>query len=219
MTRLVLEREGIPRVDAPLILEGGSFHVDGEGTLLTTEQCLLNPNRNPHLARAEIEKHLKNYLGVYKVIWLKHGVIDDMTDGHIDLLTAFVAPGVVLALGCDDSADANYASIQENLEILRGARDAKGRAFDVIEVPQPPAAYNEATGTRLGLSHLNFYLANGGLILPDFGEPKSDGAAFGIFRGVFKDMEIVPVPSRDLLYGGGNIHCITQQEPIAGSSV
>jgi agmatine deiminase len=219
VTRLVLEREGIRRVDAPLILEGGSFHVDGEGTLLTTEQCLLNPNRNPHLSRAEIEKYLKDYLGVEKVIWLKQGVVDDLTDGHIDLLAAFVEPGVVLALGCDDPADANYAAIQTNLDILRAARDAKGRAFDVIEVPQPPAAYNEVTGTRLGLSHLNFYLANGGVILPDFGEPKSDGAALGIFREVFKDMEIVAVPTRDLLYAGGNIHCITQQEPSSGQRV
>jgi agmatine deiminase len=215
VTSLILEREGIPRVAAPLILEGGSFHVDGEGTLLTTAQCLLNANRNPLHSAAEIESHLKNYLGVDKVIWLKDGVVDDMTDGHIDLLAAFVKPGVVLALGCDDAGDANYAAILENLEILRGARDAKGRAFEVIEVPQPPAAYNEMTGARLGLSHLNFYLANGGLILPDSGNAESDAAALGIFREVFKDVEIVPVPSRDLLYGGGNIHCITQQEPVA----
>ena len=215
VTKVILERKGITRVAASLILEGGSFHVDGEGTLLTTEQCLLNPNRNPGLSKGEIEEHLKNYLGVDKVIWLKQGVVDDMTDGHIDLLAAFVEPGVVLALGCDNSADANYDTIQENLEILRGSRDAKGRAFEVIEVPQPPAAYNEATGTRLGLSHLNFYLANGGLILPDFGNRESDAAAQGLFREVFKDLEIVPVPSRDLLYAGGNIHCITQQEPVA----
>ena len=218
VTKTILEREGIARVAAPLILEGGSFHVDGEGTLLTTEQCLLNPNRNPGFSKGEIEEHLKNYLGVDKVIWLKQGVADDITDGHIDLLAAFVEPGVVLALGCDDRADANYAATQENLEILRGSRDAKGRAFEVIEVPQPPAAYNEATGTRLGLSHLNFYLANGGLILPDFGNRESDAAAQGLFREVFKDLEIVPVPSRDLLYAGGNIHCITQQEPVAGVS-
>ncbi len=215
VTKLILAREGIGRVAAPMILEGGSFHVDGEGTLLTTGQCLLNPNRNPGLSKAGIERQLKDYLGVDKVIWLNRGVVDDFTDGHIDLLAAFVKPGVVLALGCADSADANYPAIQENLEILRATRDAKGRAFEVIEVPQPSAEYNEATGTRLGLSHLNFYLANGGLILPDFGTPKSDTAALGLFREVFKDLEIVPVPSRDLLYAGGNIHCITQQEPVA----
>lgn len=216
VTKLILEREGIARVAAPLILEGGSFHVDGEGTLLTTQQCLLNPNRNPGLSKSEIEQQLKDHLGVEEIIWLNQGVVDDFTDGHIDLLAAFVAPGVVLALGCDDNADGNYAAIQENLEILRGACDAKGRAFEVIEVPQPQAAYNEATGTRLGLSHLNFYLANGGVILPDFGNPESDAAALGIFREVFKDMKIVPVPSRDLLYAGGNIHCTTQQEPESG---
>lgn len=112
--------------------------------------------------------------------------------------------GLTRPTSFSNSADANYAAIQENLEILRGARDAKGRAFEVIEVPQPPAAYNEVTGTRLGLSHLNFYLANGGLILPDFGDAESEAAALGLFREVFKDMEIVQVPSRDLLYAGGN---------------
>ena len=127
VTRLILEREGIACIDAPLILEGGSFHVDGEGTLITTEQCLLNPNRNPRLSRREIEVHLENYLGVDKVIWLKQGVVDDITDGHIDLLAAFVAPGTVLALACDDPADANYPAIAENLEILRSAKDARGR--------------------------------------------------------------------------------------------
>ena len=215
VSRLILEREGIACIDAPLILEGGSFHVDGEGTLLTTEQCLLNPNRNSHLSRREIEAHLENYLGVDKVIWLKQGVIDDITDGHIDLLAAFVAPSKVLALACDDPADANYAAIADNLEILRSAKDARGRLLEVIEVPQPPAAYNEATGTRLGLSHLNFYLANGGIILPAFGEEKSDTQALGLFREVFKDLDVVQVDARDLLYAGGNIHCITQQEPVA----
>jgi agmatine deiminase len=215
VTQLILEREGIACIDAPLILEGGSFHVDGEGTLITTEQCLLNPNRNPHLSRLEIEAHLQNYLGVDKVVWLKQGVADDITDGHIDLLAAFVAPGIVLALACDDPADANYPAIAQNLEILRTATDARGRSLEVVEVPQPPAAYNEATGTRLGLSHLNFYLANGGAILPAFGESKSDATALGIFREVFPDLKIVQVEARDLLYAGGNIHCVTQQEPVA----
>jgi len=217
VTRLVLEREGIACVDAPLILEGGSFHVDGEGTLMTTEQCLLNPNRNPHLSRPEIEEHLKNFLGVDEIIWLKQGVVDDITDGHIDLLAAFVEPGVVLALACDDPGDANYAAIQANLEILRSARDARGRSFDVIEVPQPPATRNEVTGTRLGLSHLNFYLANGGVVLPAFGDRESDTVALNIFREAFKGLEIVQVPALDLLYAGGNIHCITQQEPAASA--
>ncbi len=217
LTRLILDREGIPRVDAPLILEGGSFHVDGEGTLMTTEQCLLNPNRNPHLSKQQIEEHLKNYLGVNTVIWLQQGVVDDFTDGHVDLLAAFVEPGVVLALGCDDPQDTNYTAIQTNLEIMRSARDAKGRCLEVIVIPQPPVAYNEMNGTRLGLSHLNFYLANGGVILPEFGLRESDALALGIFRDVFKDMEIVQVPSRDLLYAGGNIHCITQQEPVTAT--
>lgn len=213
VSRLILEREDIACVDAPLVLEGGSFHVDGEGTLLTSEQCLLNPNRNPQLSRREIEVYLESFLGVDKVIWLKQGVVDDITDGHIDLLAAFVAPGIVLALDCDDPADANYAAINANLEILRSATDARGRSFEVIKVPQPPAAYNEVTGTRLGLSHLNFYLANGGVILPAFGEGKSDAHARAIFCEVFADLDVVQVESRALLYAGGNIHCITQQQP------
>ncbi len=215
VSRLILERERIDCIEAPLILEGGSFHVDGEGTLLTTEQCLLNRNRNPHLSRREVELHLENFLGVDTIIWLKQGLVDDITDGHIDLLAAFVSPGIVLALSCEDPADSNYKAIATNLEILRSAKDARGRSFEVIEVPQPPAAYNEATGTRLGLSHLNFYLANGAVILPAFGEEKSDARAAHLFREVFKDLKVVQVDARDLLYAGGNIHCITQQEPLA----
>jgi agmatine deiminase len=169
---IILEQERIERAAAPLVLEGGSIHVDGEGTLITTEACLLNRNRNPHLSRSDIETYLKNFLGVETVIWLKGGIKDDVTDGHVDQLAAFAGPGVVLALTCEDEADANFGVLRENLEILRSARDAKGRPLQVVEIPQPPALYNEHTGTRVSLSHINYYTANGGIVLPSFGSDR-----------------------------------------------
>jgi agmatine deiminase len=213
----ILDQEGIERVAAPLVLEGGSIHVDGEGTVMVTEECLLNPNRNPHLSRSAIEGHLRDFLGVETVIWLKRGLKDDVTDGHVDQLAAFVSPGVVLALASDDRSDANYAALEENLRVLRSARDAKGRSLEVIEIPQPPALYNERTGSRVSLSHINYYMANGGIVLPSFGFPDHDRHVLGIFRDVFSDREVVPVASLEIAYVGGNIHCITQQEPAAAS--
>ena len=212
---IVLEQEGIERIAAPFVLEGGSIHVDGEGTLITTEECLLNRNRNPHLAKADIECNLREFLGVEKIIWLKGGPVDDVTDGHVDMVAAFAGPGRVLALHCADRSNADYETLQTNREILRGERDARGRAIEVIDIPQAPAFYIDQTGGRLGLSHVNFYMANGGIVLPWFGTPEHDERVTGIFREVFPGRRIVPVPTRDLLYGGGNIHCITQQEPVA----
>jgi agmatine deiminase len=213
----ILDQEGIERVAAPLVLEGGSIHVDGEGTVIVTEECLLNPNRNPQLDRSAIEGHLRDFLSVETVIWLKGGLKDDITDGHVDQLAAFVRPGVVLALTSEDESDANHAALRENLEILQGSRDAKGRLLEVIEIPQPPAMYNQRTGSRVSLSHINYYMANGGIVLPAFGFPDHDQRVLGIFRDVFPDREVVPVPSLEIAFGGGNIHCITQQQPAAAS--
>jgi agmatine deiminase len=213
----ILDQERIERVAAPLVLEGGSIHVDGEGTVMVTEECLLNPNRNPLLGRSAIEGHLRDFLGAETVIWLKRGLKDDVTDGHVDQLAAFVSPGVVLALASEDRSDANYAALNENLEVLGSARDAKGRSLEVIEIPQPPALYNERTGARVSLSHINYYIANGAIILPSFGFPDHDQRVFAVFRDVFSDREIVPVASLEIAYAGGNIHCITQQEPAVAS--
>jgi len=135
----------------------------------------------------------------------------------VDQLAAFASPGVVLALTCADETDSNYGVLREKHEILRSARDAKGRPLQIIEIPQPPALYNEHTGTRVGLSHLNYYTANGGIILPMFGFPDHDYRVLEIFRGVFSDREVVPVFSLEIAFAGGNIHCITQQEPAAAS--
>jgi agmatine deiminase len=200
----------IPGYNAPFVLEGGAIHVDGEGTVLTTETCVLNPNRNPHLSRADVETLLSEYLGISKIIWLGQGLQDDETDGHIDNLACFVRPGVVLALTCHDPQDSNYTVLQDNVHRLRLATDAKGRKLEVIEVEQP--AWREFAGTRLALSYVNFYLANGGIVLPIFSDP-ADKAAIETITRLFPQHQVVTVSALDLIHGGGGIHCITQQQP------
>ncbi len=209
----VLEHLDIAREAAPLVLEGGSIHVDGEGSLLTTEECLLNPNRNPDLGRDEIEALLCAYLGVRQVIWLGRGLEQDETDGHIDNLACFVRPGVVLALTSDDPEDGNHAALQDNLNRLRAATDAKGRALEVIEVLQP-ARGEDDDGLRLGKSYVNFYIANGGVVMPSFEDGK-DAAARDTIIACFPGREVRQVPALDIVHGGGGIHCITQQQPKA----
>ena len=208
--RLMLEHLGLRRFGAPLVMEGGSFHVDGEGTLLTTEQCLLNPNRNPNLGKAEIEELLKEHLGISTVIWLGEGYQDDETDGHIDEIALFVKPGVVMAITTDDPGDANFKAFQDNLDRLKRARDAQGRELEVIPVRQP--ARRDENGVRLTLSYTNLYIANGGIVMPAF-EDSADDEAFRIVRRAFPDREVVQIPALDIVRGGGGIHCITQQQP------
>ncbi len=215
LAQALLSRLEVPRYEAPLVLEGGSIHVDGEGTLLTSEQCLLNPNRNPNLTPKEIESLLGDYLGVRSVVWLGQGLENDETDGHIDNLACFVKPGVVLALTTQDSEDANYAALQDNLARLRAARDAKGRALEIVELEQPARALDDE-GRRLSRSYINFYIANGGIVMPSFEDPK-DTAAFGTVAKCFPDREVRQMPAGDIVHGGGGIHCITQQEPSVES--
>ncbi|KAA0681343.1 agmatine/peptidylarginine deiminase [Roseomonas genomospecies 6] len=208
--RLMLEHLGLRRFEAPLVMEGGSFHVDGEGTLLTTEQCLLNPNRNPNLGKAEIEELLREHLGISTVIWLGEGYQDDETDGHIDEIALFVKPGVVMAITTDDPCDANFKAFQDNLDRLKRARDAQGRELEVIPVRQP--ARRDENGVRLTLSYTNLYIANGGIVMPAFEDP-ADDEAFRVMRRAFPDREVVQIPALDIVRGGGGIHCITQQQP------
>ena len=208
----ILAAQGIERIAAPLVMEGGAFHVDGDGTLITTEQCLLNPNRNPGLTRAEIEAELKRFLGVQQIIWLGEGYQDDETDGHIDEIAAFVRPGAVLMSATDDPADANFKTFQDILDRLKQARDAKGRELEVIPIRQPER--RDQNGVRLTLSYTNFYLANGGVVMPAFVDP-ADDEAFKIMRKAFPDREVTAVPAIDIVRGGGGIHCITQQIPKA----
>ncbi|RIX51580.1 agmatine deiminase family protein [Paenibacillus nanensis] len=209
----VLQHVGVRQFDAPLVMEGGSIHTDGEGTLLTTEECLLNENRNPVLTREQIEELVKNYVNVDKVIWLKRGLSGDETDGHVDNIACFAAPGKVILQVCDDPEDDNYEITQENRDILRNAVDAKGRKLEIIEIPQPPK--REYEGNRLTLSYLNFYFVNGGIILPVFGgeAEETDRKAEEILAAAFPDRRIRKVNGMGIIAEGGNVHCTTQQMP------
>lgn len=209
----ILDHFGKRRFDAPLVMEGGSFHVDGEGTLITTEECLLNPNRNPHLSRGEIEAYLRDYLGIDKVIWLRRGLSGDETDGHVDNIACFAAPGTVIMQVCEDPGDENCAITRENLAILQSETDAKGRRLRVVPIPQPPR--REYEGKRLTLSYLNFYFVNGGMILPVFGDDaaETDKLAVEALRREFPQRIIRTVDGMGIIREGGNVHCTTQQMP------
>jgi agmatine deiminase len=215
VAQFVLEHLGVRRIEAPLVLEGGAIHVDGEGTVLTTEQCLLHPNRNPELDKNQIESLLLEYLGAQQVIWLPQGIKDDDTDGHVDEIACFVQPGIVLALIGSDKNDVDYAPLQRNVDILREATDARGRKLDVITLQQPAVIYKGAQ--RLSQSYINFYIANGGIVMPAFGDRKRDTQARGVIAELFPQRKVLQIETRELAYGGGNIHCITQQQPLAES--
>jgi agmatine deiminase len=210
LARRLLAQLELPCFEAPFVLEGGAIHVDGEGTALVTEQCLLNPNRNPGLSRVEIEDHLRAWLGVETVIWLGQGLVDDETDGHVDNLACFVRPGIVMALGEPDPRDANFAALADNDRRLRAAKDTRGRSLEVILVNQP--ATRMIAGRRLALSYINFYRANGAVVGPRFDDPR-DADAQTKLAAAFPGMTIATVPALDILFGGGGIHCITQQQP------
>jgi agmatine deiminase len=209
----VLEHFGIYKFDAPLILEGGSIHVDGEGTLITTEECLLNKNRNPEKSKEDIEQVLKNYLNVKKVIWFKRGLYGDETDGHIDNIACFVKPGVIAMQVCSDKNDPNYDITMENINTIKDEFDAKGRKLEIIKIEQPPIRHYN--GARLTLSYINYYHVNGGIIVHTFGEDakKADDNAVSILKEVFPHKKIAPVDGVSIIKGGGNVHCITQQIP------
>lgn len=210
------------------VLEGGSIHVDGEGTVLTTEACLLSEGRNPKMTKDEIETKLKNYLGAQKVIWLKNGIYNDETNEHIDNICAFTAPGEVVLAWCDDKNDPQYEMSKSCFEILSNATDAKGRKLKIHKIPQPSPIYmteeecsglinfdgepTRTTTERLAASYVNFYISNNAIIMPGFND-KNDEPAKQILQNIFKDKEIIQIYARDILIGGGNIHCITQQIP------
>lgn len=212
IAKAIIEDTKATYFHAPLVMEGGSFHVDGEGTLLTSRECLLNPNRNPDLTQGQIEQYLRDYLSCEKIIWLNKGLLGDETDGHIDEIACFVAPATVLALITHDKTDPNYERLHENLEILKSTTDAKGRALTVHTVSQPAAMY--VAGERLTLSYINFYLANKGIVMPAFGDTASDKAAYELFLKLFPNHTITQIDALDVFAGGGGIHCITQQQPL-----
>ena len=223
----IAELENVQRYDAPLILEGGSIHSDGEGTVYTTEECLLHPSRNPDLSRADIEAQLQAYLGIKKVIWLPLGLVNDETNGHIDNILHVVKPGEVILSVCDDNSDPQYAISQQALEILANETDAKGRKIKVHQIPIPGPLYmseEEAAGLvqpdrmareageRLGGSYANFLICNGAIFYPQL-DSTQDERAKDVLATAFPEHTLVGIPSREILLGGGNLHCITQQIP------
>ena len=208
---------GVRRYQAPFVLEGGSFFVDGEGTLLTTEQCLLHPNRNPSMSREEIEDGLRSFLGVDTVIWLPHGLVEDRdTDGHVDGLAQYVRPGAVMVSVAAGDDDPNAARFDEDRAVLSGVRDAGGRTVEVLDGPVNAWAEVHGVG-RVVIPYLNFYVVNGGVIVPVGGLPEDD-AALEVVGKAFPAREVVGVPAALISHGGGGPHCITQQVP-AGSFV
>jgi agmatine deiminase len=208
--RLMAEALGVPRYAQPgIVLEGGSLEVNGEGTLLTTEQCLLNPNRNPTLSRADIERLLRESFGAREILWLGEGIEGDDTDGHIDDLTRFVAPTTVVTVVEPNRADPNHAPLEANRRRL-DTLSAGGRRLDVVELPMPVPQYLE--NQRLPASYANFYVANGAVLVPTFGCP-ADDTACGILRDCFGGRRVLPIDCRVLIAGLGALHCLTQQVP------
>jgi len=206
----------VPRFEPSIVMEGGSIDVNGQGCVLTTEQCLLNPNRNPSLSRDEIEKHLKDYLGVQKVLWLGEGIIGDDTDGHIDDIARFVDSNVIICALEDDPEDANYELLHDNLKRLEKMTDAHDRAFEVVTLPMPGAVGGSSTDTRnldrLPASYANFYIANNVVLAPIFGHA-NDQRAIDTSQRVFPDRRVVGINCEPLVWGMGTIHCVSQQQP------
>jgi len=203
----------LPRFDGGMILEGGSIDVNGGGALLTTEQCLLNPNRNPGLSRAEIEERLQLLFGVQQVLWLGDGIIGDDTDGHIDDITRFVGYDRVITVVEPDPADPNHAPLADNLERLRSMRLADGRPLRIIELPMPEPV--ELDGARLPASYGNFYIGNEVVLMPAFDQPRDEVAARILARWL-PGRRVVPIRANELVVGLGAFHCLTQQVPAAG---
>lgn len=199
------EHLGMPMHTSKMVLEGGAVAVDGQGTLITTEECLLHPTRNKRWSSEQVEAELRGFLGVEKVIWLPNGLTPDpITDGHVDGLAAFAAPGVVLLHTTNDQSDPNYVITQTAKRILQNATDARGRQLQVIEVPL----------TSWDVSYMNFYICNGAVIVPTTGEKIEDNAPLAILREAFPRHKVIAVKGNIMGGGGGGVHCITQQVPV-----
>lgn len=229
----VCQQLEIPVINAhPFVLEGGSIHSDGEGTLIVTKSCLLSKGRNPSMSQQEIEDRLKHYTGCKKIIWLPYGIYNDETNEHVDNVCAFVKPGKVVLAWTDDREDPQYEMSQADLQVLENETDAKGRHFEIVKLPIPDSpvcvrkdelmgySFEEGEdtreeGERLAASYVNFYISNGSVIVPAFGDENkaSDERAVSILAECFPDRKIVRIKARDIIVGGGNIHCITQQIP------
>ena len=193
---LILERLGMRTYKGGMVLEGGSICADGYGTLLTTEECLLNDNRNP----------------VSRIIWLDRGLEDDETSGHVDMIACFAGQGRVLLHMPEDRGDPNHERMQDNRARLEAARDARGEKLEIIEIPQPRRNLKRADGRRLCTSYVNAYIANGGVVMPTYDDP-NDGRAAEIMAAAFPGRQVIQMPALEIAQGGGSIHCITQQQP------
>lgn len=193
----------LPNFQVDMVLEGGAIDVNGQGTLLTTEQCLLNPNRNPNLNKQQIEKNLQQYLGIKKIIWLKQGIKNDHTDGHIDQIARFVNHDTIAVAYEDDPNDPNFAILDKNYRILQNT------PFNLIKLPMPKMHY--ADGSRAPVSYTNFYVANELVLVPQFKDPQ-DKQALDIIQSLFPERKVIGINCIDLIYGGGAVHCITQQQ-------
>ncbi|MCH8189371.1 MAG: agmatine deiminase family protein, partial [Proteobacteria bacterium] len=210
----VLARLGIPRYATPVVLEGGAYTCDGEGTLIITEQCALNENRNPGLTRDGMTQTLKDYLGIHEVIWLAGGLEHDETEGHVDNVARFAAPGVVLAVSPGEPGDDSFDMLTENLARLRATPDARGRRLEIRELPRP--APRLIGGRAVVQSYANFYVANGAVIAPSF-DDSNDAKAREIIARAFPKRRFEQVPAADISFGGGGIHCATLEQPAAGA--
>lgn len=230
VARKVIELEGLDRYESKMILEGGAVNVDGEGTLLAVKECVMNPNRNPIMSLIETENTIKDYLGVEKIIWLPKGLYLDETGGHIDNLCCFIHPGTIAIAWTDDRSDPQWEISTEAFQILKSEMDAKGRKFEIFKIHQPAPMFMskqesdgiaESSGTisrkegdRLAASYVNFYIANGGIIMPSYNDPM-DESAKDTLQTLFPNRRVVDVSSREILLGGGSIHCIVQQIPYS----
>jgi agmatine deiminase len=201
---------GIKVFHPGIVMEGGAIEVNGAGTLMTSESCLLNKNRNPQLSKAEIEGYLRDYYGVRHILWLGDGIAGDDTDGHIDDMTRFCDAQTIVTAVEPDPTDENHAPLRENLERLRGMRDQDGRPFRILELPMPPALFQD--DQRLPASYANFYIANGVVLMPGY-HPSTDEKARAVLAQAFPEREIVVIDSVDLVWGLGSFHCVSQQWP------
>jgi agmatine deiminase len=207
----VARSTGLRIFEPGVVLEGGSIDVNGRGSLLTTEQCLLNKNRNPKLGKAQLERLLHDYLGVDVVVWLGEGVAGDDTDGHVDDIARFVNEDTVVCMTEPDAGDANYAALKHDRAVLSAHKDREGRRLEVVPIEMPRSI--EGDGARLPASYANFYVGNSAVLVPVFGDARRDSAALETLSESFQGRNIVPVNCRELVYGFGGIHCVSQQQP------
>ncbi|MGZ3341915.1 MAG: agmatine deiminase family protein [Reyranella sp.] len=213
----VAAKAGIEAANQDWVFEGGSIDVDGAGTGLTTRQCLLNENRNPGLSQSDIERRLKDSLGIEKLIWLGDGLLNDHTDGHVDNIARFVAPGVVICMEPAGPDDPNTDALRAIIKTLESATDAQGRKLEVVTVPSPGRVEDE-DGEIIPASSMNFYIANTTVVIPLYGSP-TDGKAVDGFAQLFPGRRVVGLSARHVITGGGSFHCITQQQPALPGSV